>query len=486
MKWLIPYALTMLVAHAAQLGQGVIRNGALGIVPTPSFSPTNITGLAYWWHFEDTPMFDYQGRAGQGQTTNWTDRISSIPLIPKAGSGVNGPTNSPTGLRYLNSSGKMLVTNAVDGVSFGTNFSTWMAFEKYVTNNNPAYMYGSANAQNAFAFSSNNIAAIWANTWHVSAAPHPDSFDNELVNAQGEIILNSVDSGTTVDMPTSSFALASVGGAYTFTAYCALDLQHFLVWTNYALTVTDCANLHNWRMTNAITNVTANLLAHYKFSEGSGTNVADSSGNNRTGSIYNSTGSSGWVTGAPTGYALGLTNGAYVDLTNFCDNLPEFTLSLWVRSTNTSGGQTMLISKIQDNINLGVHAGGWYVLWENAQPRFLIWDGDTSTSFRETSPAAFGNGSWHHVVQIATEGTNLWTYVDGVSNTGSLTGSGLPPPANLSNTNHVRIGNDYVSSLGYNGEVSEVRLYDRALSLLEISYLYRAARFYSNFVTKPW
>ena len=83
------------------------------------------------------------------------------------------------------------------------------------------------------------------------------------------------------------------------------------------------------------------------------------------------------------------------------------------------------------------------------------------------------DGNWHHVAIVCDENANMTAYIDG-----NVDGT----PVNISGetidvTAGLKIGRrNYASAAFWNGDLEDVRIYDRALSQAEVTALYNTAK----------
>lgn len=209
------------------------------------------------------------------------------------------------------------------------------------------------------------------------------------------------------------------------------------------------------------------LVGHYKLDETSGTVAADSSGNGNDGTMQNG------LTGAATtdgviDTALTLTDGGanqrirVTDVTDFdFAKTNAFTVGGWVKTTNAN----MIIAQSGSSLNnssqisFSVRA---YAL--GSQYQVQISDGSaTRTLFGGTRD----NGVWEHI-SATWDGENLRLYENGI-----LVNSGTYTNYKLHNGSFHQL---YIASEptgGTDGDVDDVRIYNRALSASEIQDLVR-------------
>jgi hypothetical protein len=200
-----------------------------------------------------------------------------------------------------------------------------------------------------------------------------------------------------------------------------------------ALTMQEILQAQNGQVLAASTN---GLVKHYKFDEGSGTSLTDSVGSNN-GTISGAT----WTTGK-IGGALSFDGNDQVTVANQ-SLAAQFTVSAWVKWNGTNGTVFDVSNRIFYLEN------GGFGFWNNGS----------------TGSGDFGQvptGSWQHIAYVYN-GSTLAGYINGVSS-GSFsssisTGSGVAIIGNG--------GSDF-----FNGQIDELRVYNRALSAQEITDIY--------------
>jgi formylglycine-generating enzyme required for sulfatase activity len=192
------------------------------------------------------------------------------------------------------------------------------------------------------------------------------------------------------------------------------------------------------------------LVAHWNFDEASGDTVNDSSGNNHNGTIY---GGATRIDGI-SGKALNFDGeDDYVDIagTSNLHLLSGFTLSAWARFTN----------HIDDGSIVGKHAGqpNGYVLGV-LQDKFDFYFQNT----RLLTANTYSDGQWHHIAGTYDGISHLQNfYVDGeLVQSQTIT-------YDITNSANITIGK---TSTAFEGNIDEVRIYNRALNEAEIMNLY--------------
>ena len=202
------------------------------------------------------------------------------------------------------------------------------------------------------------------------------------------------------------------------------------------------------------------LLAAYGFNEGAGTTTADASGKGHTGAINGAT----WTNTGKYGKALSF-NGTtgFVDVGNAADLqiTGSMTWSAWIFATGNPADDGQIISKssgsgwqFKTSPDTGPHTFGIGV-----SP-----DGASITQRYSTTVRALN--TWYFVsgVYDATART-LNIYVNGALDNGVLRGT--IPASQFNATQNVNIGRR-AAGYYFQGTIDEVRMYNRALTALEI------------------
>jgi len=206
---------------------------------------------------------------------------------------------------------------------------------------------------------------------------------------------------------------------------------------------------------------------------GLGTSVTDSRLNGITGTLVNGP----VFTDARTHRSNFEFNGtsSHIDITPIPRNT-SFTLEAWVYSRNVSLQRQYIYTQqanppTQANFTYMDRQGMMFS--ENIlQCQFLNTDGVAGTI---TSNQTFSNNTWYHIV-VAHNGTTANMYINGNRDIGAtLTGTQTTA---IPNVNQARIGRrgDVNGDDYFNGYISQVKDYNRALSAQEIQDNYNATR----------
>ena len=201
----------------------------------------------------------------------------------------------------------------------------------------------------------------------------------------------------------------------------------------------------------------AGLVAAYSFDEASGTVLVDSSGNANNGTLVNG---ASWSTTARFGTAVnfdGVNDRIDIPDSNTLDLVSAMTLEAWVRPAANSGYRTVVLKEVPGELSYSLYAA----------------DSDHGTRpsgwVRVAQPSSFADGTgslplnaFTHLA-VTYNGTALVLYVNGVparsvAVQGSIQNSSMG----------VHIGGNTVWGEYFQGQIDEVRIYNRALSQSEI------------------
>ncbi|MFM7604042.1 MAG: LamG-like jellyroll fold domain-containing protein [Prosthecobacter sp.] len=217
------------------------------------------------------------------------------------------------------------------------------------------------------------------------------------------------------------------------------------------------------------------LILHYTFDEGGGTQVWDSAptGNNHATTVPNAQ----WIGSGRFGGAWGpaSTAGAMASFfptnqtdLNFLPRGDPFTISVWVRTTFTAGGYRTIFGKDEPVVSGYIQNRLWAT---NTMSTVQGGHGGQGSAQISTSPT-LNNGQWHLLTLTNQNVSGTWVtriyYDDGMLLTQFNTGPGTTASGLL------RIGDTSLGGNGWNGQIDDFRIYRRALSVAEISALYTA------------
>jgi hypothetical protein len=181
---------------------------------------------------------------------------------------------------------------------------------------------------------------------------------------------------------------------------------------------------------------------------------------------YSKYGNNGVLTDVEWGINGGVFNGtsAYLDCGNdsSLDITDAFTLEVWVKPADLSSGYYWVGGK-SEAFEFAIHDNGRIYCYVSNVDKYS-----------RSDILSWSNGVWYHIAVGTRDGTTegIKIYRNGIEISTSVVSSGTIS----SNNNAVYIG-AYAGSLHhFNGTIDEVRIYNRALSALEILTDYEAER----------
>lgn len=193
--------------------------------------------------------------------------------------------------------------------------------------------------------------------------------------------------------------------------------------------------------------ITSNLVAWWKFDEGSGTTVADSTGNGHTGTLN---GTAAFTSSSKIGpFAALYSTGGSNDGTTFASITTgtTFTYSAWIFPTGDSTGVYQNLMTQGSNLGIWLHNGKIDYFSSNAD---------------HVSNTTITLNTWHFVSVVFSAGSATF-YLDGVAD-------GTVSPVSAMSPNGM--GCDPGATECFPGRQDDVRFYSRALSSSDIAQLY--------------
>lgn len=201
------------------------------------------------------------------------------------------------------------------------------------------------------------------------------------------------------------------------------------------------------------------LVLAFGFEEGSGTIVGDASGNVQNGTVVGAS----WTSSGKYGKALsfnGTNNFVTVPDSNLLDLTTAMTISAWVRPA-------VLVSGNWRNVIIKERAGGEvYNLYANSDTNapiiYVVKSASPNTPVEAHGTARISLNAWSYLT-ATYDGATLRLYVNAVQ-----VGSRATTGALLTSTGALRIGGNSIWGEFFQGQIDEVRIYNRALSLAEV------------------
>jgi hypothetical protein len=223
-----------------------------------------------------------------------------------------------------------------------------------------------------------------------------------------------------------------------------------------------------------------NLVGIWKFNEGTGTNIADSSGNALTGTLTHSSGKGSWNATdgrrsgdwspyiQQAGASYNFNNGDYVSIPHDASlaAVKNMTALAWVRTADKTSSNRYILCK-------GTYTNPtWRMTWSLRQYNdgliFMHYDGSADRTVSYYS-SPISDNQWHLVGFILSNETppKVSFIIDTlISSPSSVTSDPV------TNTDSVTIGIRGSISYGYVGDIDDVQIYDTALTSDQIRQIY--------------
>ncbi|WP_375426342.1 PKD domain-containing protein, partial [uncultured Friedmanniella sp.] len=208
-------------------------------------------------------------------------------------------------------------------------------------------------------------------------------------------------------------------------------------------------------------------LFFWRLNETNGSTVADATENKVAGNVYGGV-TLGTSSDVAPGTSAGFdgSTGTLASATAF-NNPTTYSEEVWFKTTTTNGGKLIGFGDQQSG-----YSGNYdrHVYMENSgQLTYGVWTGQANTI---TSPTAYNNGTWHHLVATQDGTAGMKMYVDGV-----LVGTN-PQTSNQSYNGYWRVGGDTSwggNSSFFNGNLDEAAVYGYALTATQVKAHYSAS-----------
>jgi hypothetical protein len=327
-------------------------------------------------------------------------------------------------------------------------------------------------AYNAFGKSESYTNEAFASTWDVTPAKAINltaigiSY-GEIKLAWEDIATNETGYKVERKDPNGSFSVIATIGTNS-TSYIDKTVTENTMYTYRVLAYNGFGNgeYSNEASERTLPDISTGLVAFYPFTG----NAGDSSGNNNHGTVNGATLTNDRFNNPSSSYSFnGTSDYIRLPLLSSLDNIEKASFSFWVKDITTSGGA--IIGHWGNNGGaVGVNAG-FVVGHYNG----LILAGNYAGCCTPMSNLLNNTSNWNHIA-IVFDGTKINTervkfYINGLEST-QITGTVNPTIGKatssfigMRNTDNDRFG-DY-----FGGNLDEVRIYNRPLTLAQISYL---------------
>lgn len=212
--------------------------------------------------------------------------------------------------------------------------------------------------------------------------------------------------------------------------------------------------------------ITTGLVGWWKFDDGSGTTAADSSGQGNTGTLSGSSIPT-WVAPGKIGSSmLNFAGSGYVDCgTNLTLDPTAITLSAWVRPSSLPNSYNTVISRFATFAGLFSYSS---IFVKSSGKLAMYVRGNNDISYDGSGTNTLSTNVWNQIVLTYDATNGLVGYVNAsVDGTAASNGNLSQILATIS------IGTDLnTAGRDWNGDLDDVRFYNRALTQIDVTTLY--------------
>ncbi|KTD84722.1 LamG-like jellyroll fold domain-containing protein [Paenibacillus etheri] len=206
---------------------------------------------------------------------------------------------------------------------------------------------------------------------------------------------------------------------------------------------------------NGVTVSPAELVAHWKFDEESGTAINDSSGKGNIGKLVNNP---AWNSLGKFEGSLAFNGGSRAEINafSFLEQTGDEAVSLWFNTSQPSNGYYNIFKQENRFTALQMEGGN--------KARVVYWPGGASQPKTLSFPWTYNDNKWHHYVASYGQKTGLKIYVDGKVVASDATNLGPLPRV----TSKILLGADVSGGEAYNGQLDDVRIFNGPLTQNEV------------------
>ncbi len=210
------------------------------------------------------------------------------------------------------------------------------------------------------------------------------------------------------------------------------------------------------------------LVGYWPLSEDSGSTAYDRSGNGNDGTVNGATLNQTGILGTSSYSFDGTDDNVIIPHSTHIDLTSKFTISVWFKINDLSKNMTVYSKKESDSND---YKSNYKLTYNESDDvlRFLIGN-STGDGWTTIDYSSLSKGTWYHTVGL-WDGSDIAFYINSkLLNKESFTG--IP----YSTTDNLYIGDDIEYNSNFNGNIADVRVYDRALTEHEITSLYAASQ----------
>lgn len=207
-------------------------------------------------------------------------------------------------------------------------------------------------------------------------------------------------------------------------------------------------------------------------------NTNDLSGQNRNGTITNISTTTGVVSGV-VGQSFKFNgSSSYVKTSSFPGLNSGHTVSVWVYFNNTSGVQAIWSKSGVGGGGAPTDGGHLALGWLGATGE-IVWDWGGANTTHHTTGLGLQPKKWYNIVFRIDNNGNIAMFINNVKQSLNSSSDSLP----LNTSGPLYIGADNGNTDFFNGQIDDLRMYNRVLSDTEIAQIYNQGS--SKFASSP-
>lgn len=214
--------------------------------------------------------------------------------------------------------------------------------------------------------------------------------------------------------------------------------------------------------------ISSGLVGHWKLDETSGTTASDATSYNYDGTMNGGLNATNDSVSGMVGTSLDFDTNDYIQTAtgfNFSTN-DEITVSAWVKNNDAT-----ITSK--QSIFYAYNSVFEVFLSDTGAMTNYLRNGAVAWHLSVTSPVYTDWDQWHHVAAVYN-GADVRLYRDGIL----VATSGVAHTGNLQSSTSFRIGRGSDGTYYWNGQIDDVRVYNRALTPTDLETLYQTGQDY--------
>ena len=281
----------------------------------------------------------------------------------------------------------------------------------------------------------------------------------------------------------TSLSIDIIGNAWTDTVWQSIFFIDELKIYSYARTADQIKQDYNSRgsisgssvnlgvRSNTAPSLKSSLVAHYKFDEGNGATVYDSSGNNKNGTLAIGSSSPTWNVNGYTNKALSFDGNDTITLANEIVSTSSIrtngiTYSAWIKPNSIDNIQKIVGQKPSSGYS-DLASGGLDI--SSGKARMIAYDDGIAYKYA-TGNTALTPNKWYLITGIYNPSDQkIKIYVNGIFDGGETS---IVTFNRLVSNDYNLIGSHNYASRFFNGLIDEVKIYNRALTPEEIKQDY--------------